>query len=174
MRKLPILIVTLLCIVRAHAAAVSVPAKSRDAVPIIEVRINGSRPLWFALDTGSSRMLLDSSLIDSLGLTRGAPDSIQGAGAGRVAVTSIDDEITLAVGSLTSRGYHFDATDLSHIGLRDRIDGILGYDFLERHVVLIDYARSRVTIDPAAVPKGSRAVPIRIEGKWPFVDGTLL
>lgn len=160
--------------VRARGAAVTVPAKLRDAVPIIEVRINGSRPLWFALDTGSGRMLLDSALIDPLGLTRGGADSIHGAGAGSVPITAIDEELTLAVGSLESGGYHFDATDLSHVGLRDRIDGILGYDFLERHVVLIDYARSSVTFDPAAVPKGSREVPISIEGKWPFVHGTLL
>jgi hypothetical protein len=174
MRKLLVLIVTALCIVRARAATVTVPAKLRDAVPVIEVRVNGSRPLAFVLDTGSSRMLLDSSLIVPLGLTRGAADSIHGAGAGPVAVTSIDDEITLAVGSLQSSGYHFDATDLSHVGLRDHIDGILGYDFLERHVVLIDYARSQVTFDPASPPRGSREVPISIEGKWPFVRATVL
>ena len=150
------------------------PARTRDAVPIIEVRINGSRPLWFALDTGSSRMLLDSSLIDVLGLTRGTADSIHGAGAGAVPIVSIDQEVALAVGGLRSGGYHFDATDLSHVGLRDRIDGILGYDFIERHVVLIDYARSQVTFDPESIPKGSREVPIEIEGKWPFVTGTLL
>jgi hypothetical protein len=119
-------------------------------------------------------MLLDSRLIDTLGLTRGAPDSIHGAGAGAVPITSMDDELTLSIGSLTSGGYHFDAADLSQIGLRDRIDGILGYDFLERHVVLIDYARSSVTFDPAAVPRGSREVPIATDGKWPFVTGTIL
>jgi len=166
--------VTLLFVVHARAAAVSVPAKLRDAVPIVEVRINGSGPLWFALDTGSSRMLIDASLVDTLGLTRGTPDSIHGAGAGAVPVTRIAGEVSFTIGTLTSRGHELSAVDLSRIGLRDRLDGILGYDFLRRHVITIDYARGQVTIDPDAIPRGSREVPIRIDGKWPFVTGTLL
>ena len=57
-----------------------------------------------------------------------------------------------------------------------RVDGLLGTDFLSRHVVELDYAREE---DHASRPRGVRAapgaavVPLNLETGWPIVEGTI-
>ena len=53
----------------------------RKGMIFVPVRINGSKPLSFVLDTGSARMLIDRTLADNLGLKRSGQGSLQGAGA---------------------------------------------------------------------------------------------
>ena len=42
----------------------------RKGMIFVPVRLNGSRPLSFVLDTGSTRNLIDRTLATALGLTR--------------------------------------------------------------------------------------------------------
>jgi membrane-associated protease RseP (regulator of RpoE activity) len=56
------------------------------------------------------------------------------------------------------------------------VDGLLGHDFLSRHVVEINYARSTIAIhDPAAYkpPAGAVVVPLQLETGWPIVAGSI-
>lgn len=156
--------------------AVTVPFEPADTLVLIQARIGDSLPLWFVLDSGSARMLIDKKVADSLGLKGGAADSLSGAGAGRVPVNIIHD-LSMQVGALRSEHYDFASTDLAGLTtvIGRPIDGIIGYEFLSRFVVHIDYARHEVSIrdaQAAFTPPGS-PVPIELRKKWPFVRATL-
>jgi Phage integrase family len=55
-------------------------------------------------------------------------------------------------------------------------DGFLGYDFLRRYVVVLDYAAEKMTVyDPSNFKyTGSGAVfPVHFRHRWPYITGTI-
>jgi len=150
----------------------------REGVVFLPVSLNGSRPLRFALDSGSTRTLIERTLADSLGLKGGDAGSLQGAGAGRIGIQAVGP-VDLALPGLRTRGYDAYATDLKPVGqaLKGEVDGILGYDFFARFVVTIDFAARRITlVDPSAWQPAhqAEAIALDIRDKWPFVEGELV
>jgi hypothetical protein len=150
----------------------------QEGLIVLQVRVNGSRPLAFVLDTGSSRNLIDRALAESLGLKATGTGSLQGAGTGRVPISFIQN-VRVSLPGLESTGYDFSTIDLgplnASIGIHE--DGLLGYEVLKRFVVTVDYSARRITfVSPTGFrpdPK-SLELPIEIRNKWPFVKGDLV
>lgn len=147
-----------------------------DKLVLLQVQVEKSRPLRFVLDTGSTRMLVDKKVADSLKLKIEDAASVQGAGAGRVPINLIHD-VSIQIGGLKSEHYEFASIDLSGLteAIGKPVDGILGYEFLSRFVVTVDYIRHEIlirdpksTVTPPGVP-----IPIEIAKKWPFVKAKL-
>jgi hypothetical protein len=161
---------------RAAAMPVEVPFTRVGDLVVVTVRVNGSRELAFVLDTGSARMVLASEVSGELGLAQAENDTIGGAGAGRVPVHRIHN-LSIEIGGIQLAGTEFVATDLQGVSalVGHRIDGILGYDFFSRFVVVIDYTKRRVQLhDPqTTLESPGEAVPIRISKGWPFVQARL-
>jgi predicted aspartyl protease len=151
----------------------------RKGMIFVPVRVDGSRPLSFVLDTGSTRNLIDRTLATSLGLKSSGTGSLQGAGAGRIPVAFIHD-VRIALPGLESAGYEFSTADLQPLAasLGERVDGILGYEVFCRFVVTVDYRAKRLTFTPPAAfrpPGGSAQVlPIELRDKWAFVKAELV
>lgn len=101
----------------------------RNEMIFVPVRVNGSRPLSFVLDTGSARNLIDRSLATALGLKASGTGSLQGAGAGRIPVSFIHN-VSIAFPGMESGGYEFATADLQPLkaSLGVTVDGILGYE----------------------------------------------
>ena len=156
-------------------APVRVPFAAVGNLVIVDVRLNGSRPLSFVLDTGAARMVVETKVSRELQLGEG--DTIGGAGAGRIPVRRIKG-VDVEVGGVPSKDHEFVATDLSGIGslIGHGVDGILGYEFLSRFIVTVDYSNSRLELRDARsaepIPDGEE-LPIRLHKGWPFVRGTL-
>ncbi len=157
---------------------VDIPAGFDDHSPTIHVTIQGiSRPLRFAVDTGASFNLIDSRLAAQLGLKPNEEISTSGAGSGQIKM-KVAKNLTFHLRGLTLQ--HFDVliTDLSGIEGRT-IDGILGYDFFNNLVVMMDEDRRSLTVmDPSAFDyRGSGVVlPVTFgggRGKWIYVPGTV-
>jgi hypothetical protein len=146
----------------ASAAPLTVPFDfSRTAIGL-DVSVKGT-PLHMILDTGVDPSVIDEALAGSLGLKidRAAGGEASGEGDAKHAMvypTAVDG-LTIA-----GRGFApFDAltTDMStlskHYGRR--LDGVIGYSFLNGKIVLIDYAGSTLGILDApadAAPAVSR------------------
>jgi hypothetical protein len=81
----------------------SFPIEFRQGMILVPVRVNGSRPLSFALDTGSTRMLVDRALASGLGLKPSGKGSLQGAGAGRIPIEFLPN-VDLGFPGLESKG----------------------------------------------------------------------
>jgi hypothetical protein len=150
----------------------------RKGMIFLPIRLNGSKPLSFVLDTGSAKMLVDRTLATNLGLKRSGQGSMQGAGAGRIPIEFVEN-VNIGLPGLESRSYDFSTADLQSLKatLGAEVDGILGYEFFRRFVVTIDYESRTLTV---TLPKAFRAaesmqgLPIELRDKWSFVKGELV
>jgi Aspartyl protease len=149
----------------------------RKGMIFVQVRINGSRPLSFVLDSGSSRILIDRKLATELGLNANGKGSLQGAGAGRVPIEFIHG-VRMAFPGVEGTGFELSTADLQPLehSLGVKVDGILGYEVLSRFVVTVDYEAKNLTFTlPEAFHPSSLAqsLPIELRDKWPFVKAEL-
>jgi predicted aspartyl protease len=156
----------------------SFPFELRKDMIFVPVRLNGSKPLSFVLDTGSTRMLVDRTLANTLDLRRTGQGSVQGAGAGRIPIEFVQN-VDIGLPGLESTGYEFSTADLQPLqaNLGVKVDGILGYELLSRLVVTIDYEARTLTLTlPKAFhpARSTQSLPIEFRGKWAFVRGELV
>ncbi|HEX3819054.1 MAG TPA: retropepsin-like aspartic protease [Candidatus Sulfotelmatobacter sp.] len=134
-----------------------------------------SGQLWFSLDTGAGSSYLDSGVAKRLGLQTSGSGSVHGAGAGAVPVNFVES-VTFELAGLTSSGHRVNTTDLTALQGHHPMDGFLGYDFISRYVITLDYAARKMTIaDPSVFSySGAGGVfPIKFRGKWPYIEGTI-
>lgn len=154
------------------------PFEFRQGMIFVLVRINGSEPLAFVLDTASTRMLVDRTLAKRLGLKTSGQGSLQGAGSGRIPIEFIQN-VNIGLPGLESTGYEFSTADFRPLAasLGVAVDGILGYELFRRFVVKIDYESKTLTLtQPEAfhADESTQALPIELRGKWAFVKGELV
>lgn len=161
-----------------HAKSCTFAFEWREGLIFLPVRINGSKPLSFVLDTGSTRILIDRKLAADLGLKASGTGSLQGAGAGSIPIEFIHD-VDLALPGVESAGYDLSTTDLQPLEKIDggKVDGIIGFPLLSRFVITVDYEAKQLTLAlPEAFHPSSTAqvLPIELREKWPFVKGELV
>jgi hypothetical protein len=131
--------------------SVTIPATIRHGADnatlvIINLTIKGKGSYPFALDTGASITLIESSLAQSLGLpVTGAQEVITGVG-GEQHITPVSvSNWSLGAASLPARTIA--SADMSAIHRSAGVDGLLGSDVLSSFsAVTIDYASSVVTV----------------------------
>src|SRR5689334_11496242 len=107
----------------------------------------GDRPLDFILDTGAGATFLDLHTAERFNIKLGSRFTGRGAGAGTIAGAQLDHvDVRLAGSSLVQPVPS--ALDLSRLPPREghRMDGILGYDFIKRFVVAIDYVKQELRL----------------------------
>lgn len=135
-------------------------------------RINNSAPAWFLLDTGASLSVIERRLARALGLKS---EGKIGAGA-----TGGNTELSFTKGvSFTFPGVKLLNQTVASMPfgpeitqIKKNFGGILGYDFISRFVVEINYLDKTITLyDPQHYSyKGSgHRVHISLEGT-PFVE----
>ncbi len=107
----------------------------RYAAPVllVQVRVNGSQPLPFAFDTGSTTSLIDARVARRLGIETSERPGAGGPGFARAR--------TLAVGKAEARDLELVIRDLSslsqHVG--ELVAGILGFNWMEQFGCEITY-----------------------------------
>jgi predicted aspartyl protease len=114
--------------------------------PLVQGTLQGA-PVWLLLDTGAGATVLHEATARELGLPLAGQIEGRGAGEGSV-VSHLVSDVSLTVGEAGVRGQTVVAVDLGAIeaAAGRRLDGILGYDFLSRFVVTIDYAQRRLRL----------------------------
>ena len=136
----------------------------------LKVKVNNSSLLSFILDTGAGSSCLDLDLAQKLGIqTMG---KVEAKGVGGSADASFLQVDSVVVGDLALLDQKMASIRLSSLGRFDGmdIDGILGYDFLNRFVVGIDYQNQMLSIwepDSFNYSGAGERIPITIEGNTP-------
>ncbi|MGB8543682.1 MAG: retropepsin-like aspartic protease [Candidatus Acidiferrales bacterium] len=152
-----------------------IPFELRQNTIFLKVKIAGSdEPLDFTFDTGSGSTYLDTAVAKRLGLKPSGSGTVHGAGSGEVPVEYLDS-VTLELAGLTSSGHRLKVTNLS--GLKPHQDGFVGYDFIKRFAITIDYAAAKMTIaDPSTFTYSGpgESFPVKFRGPWPYIDGTVV
>jgi hypothetical protein len=138
----------------------------------------GGRAWSFLLDTGASASLLSLRVASELDLPLGNPIAVQGAGAGSLTGAFLRQPIDMLPAGETGfalpviGAMPFDALEPCE---GRAIDGILGFDFISRNVVEIDYPSAALRLhDPAGFEhRGGVRLPIELKHNHPHVEGSL-
>jgi hypothetical protein len=156
----------------------SVPLTILEDIPYLEVRVNGSTPLWFNIDSGASGCVIDLAQCKRLGIPTEGQAKGTGAGAGTYDVTYAKDA-TFTVGTLKTKVDKVMVIDLSGVKIPEdkKLAGLLGYEFFQRYVVVLDYEKGALTVhDPKTFAYRGQGdvIPLTFKKKVPFVKGTIV
>ena len=142
---------------------VEVPFIQVDPLPVVEVSVNGSRPLRFFIDTGGAEVIVDSGRASELGLSAAGKAMGTFAGGKQAAMqeTAID---SLSLSGFEVKNVPAVTLDLSQLGriLGGRIDGCIGTVFLYHFLSTIDYPHKRLVLRPLTSRFDEKGKTIRI------------
>jgi hypothetical protein len=138
----------------------------------LAVRVNGSKPLSFGLDTGAFLSVINTSKVQELGLKTGGRGVGLGAG-GQVPSVSLPD-VNLDISGAPLKDLELSAMALNSIenSLGRAMDGILGAEFFRRYVVEIDYEKREISLyEPADFKYAGRgkSLPLTFYHNHPYV-----
>ncbi len=138
----------------------TIPFKSyTGGVIVIEAKIAGKpQPLNFILDTGSSGISLDSATCDELDIPTTATDTMVSGIAGTRKVSYVFDQ-NFTTGKLVTEHINFYVNDYSLLSsvYGDKIDGIVGYSFLSRYILKINFDSNSIKIySPGSIKYNKR------------------
>jgi hypothetical protein len=142
-------------------------------VPFITIEMQSGRLLHVILDTGANDDILNARLVSELHLHVLDPQRVEQPG-GAVEMGKVDPTGIKIAGHFVD-SMHFVSVPLDGLQpfLGRSFDGILGYSFLSRFVVDLDYDKREVSFfDPASYkpPANATRVPITFRGKSPLVS----
>jgi aspartyl protease/PDZ domain-containing protein len=159
------------------ASALDIPFELSSNHIYVQTRVNGAGPLSLLLDTGAASSVLNATRTEKLGLVGKGKLEGRGAGEGSVDVSVIPG-VSFQLPGVEVSGQTIAAVPLDALQPYEgrAIDGILGYDFISRFVVEIDYASRRLRLYEAKSFEYSgsgQVVPITIEDGIVFARATL-
>jgi predicted aspartyl protease len=130
----------------ALAAVTRVPIDLSGNTTFVPVKVNGSGPFSFILDTGAHSSTVSPDVVAKLGLASHEGATARGAG-GTVTASRVPD-VTLAVGDAKLSGLELGSFPMTAIenSAGRRIDGVLGAELFQRYVVELDYVGSQMTL----------------------------
>ena len=161
----------------AASAIVTLPFTLEANHIILQAQVNGRPAVGFILDTGDDHETINTSRMASFGLT--SYGSIHSEGGGGPAQMSFATGATFTLSGMELRDQHVSVLDQSGLerALGIPLGGILGYDFLSRFVVEIDYEAKTLRLHN---PNGWRyagkgaVVPITFDDDGiPYFDAVL-
>jgi hypothetical protein len=160
------------------SAAVDVPFELREGHIFIPVMLNGKGPFRMLLDSDRGNILSPVAMAE-IGVKPEGNFGIAGKGANQqeVGIARID---TVDVGGVTISGMLFAAIDVTDYLARttgvDGVAGVVGFEFLKRFPVKLDYQRSRATFyEPSrfTYTGGGVGVPFKLHGRVAVVEGSV-
>lgn len=134
------------------AAPVTIPFESLNGLIALHARVNGGEPMTFLLDTGAKPSIIDLDRAKALHLPLGIAVNVNGAGSGSSTgaflkgaslstdgIPGFEQSLTLAI-----------PLDAIARRLGQRIDGIIGTDFMRSFVTEVDYDQHVLRFHDAA------------------------
>jgi Aspartyl protease len=143
---------------------------------VFNVSLNGRPPSGFLLDTGADQNVINSTRLEEFGLKTYAQTTT--TGGGNSADYAFATGATFTLPGVELRNQHvsaIDQTGLEH-ALGVKLGGILGYDFISRFVIEIDYEKQLITLRDPGTWKYSGTgvmVPVIFDNGIPHAYGSI-
>lgn len=149
-----------------------IPFENTNNIISVKVRVNDKDDIYFIFDTGATYTVIDSSLADKLNLELGkrvsdSKKEYTGFSKAKFSFSGVD--------ALNQEGRVSNIKQLSQYS-GQRIDGILGYDFIKDFVVEINYEKKYLKLhSPKNYLYGGKGEKMKLEirKKWPVGKFTL-
>lgn len=150
-----------------RAGAHVLPADHRREVFFAQATIDGKGPFWFTVDTGATLTVIDPRTAKRLGIAvRNLGERHDVGTASGPTLMGATRRSVIRVGDLppfTPARMYVVPVSANEKLLGHQIDGVLGTDFLMRHVCEFDYKRGTVTAhDAGTFAYNGRGVPMSV------------
>ena len=148
-----------------------IPVEIHGGGIFVPVIMNDGQTYKFLLDSGFEESVLDPATVRTLHLSAGEKHA-ETAPGGQVETTSVKGVHRL-VGGVALINESLSSLDLSGFTplFGQRLDGVLGYDFLQQFVVVLDYQQQRLTLcDPASFRADRHPILLNLETRQPYID----
>jgi hypothetical protein len=149
----------------------TLPFVQTDPLPLIQVRVNGSEPVYFLIDTGGGETLIDSTFAQKIGAEQFGSQmgTFAGDQKGSLAHGRID---SLRLGSIVMRRLPVRIRDTRRFAMvagGRQVDGILGTVALYHFLATLDYSHGALVLrrrggQPTAIAPGAIEVPFWLAG----------
>ncbi|AIY42017.1 hypothetical protein LT85_2859 [Collimonas arenae] len=156
--------------------SVTLPFRLLNNHIYVEASINGAQPQLFVFDTGATN-ILDTNAAKVLGVA--VEGALPGGGFGdKVEDFGLAKVKSVSLGGLTLPDQVFGTENSTGWGAIEGIKsaGLLGYEFVKRAVLTIDYAKRTLTFTKQEAfhpPKDVPPIPFTFDSHIPMVAGTL-
>ncbi|HEX4826234.1 MAG TPA: PDZ domain-containing protein [Candidatus Polarisedimenticolaceae bacterium] len=162
--------------VKMDAVVPPIPFDFDSAHIIFQASINGRPPIGWLLDTGADQQAINSTRMAGFGLKSYA--ATQTTGGGGTADYEFASGATFTLPGVELRNQHVAVIDETGLekALGVPLGGLLGYDFISRFVVEIDYDKKLLTLhDPAkwTYTGSGFIVPVVFDNGIPFTNATI-
>ncbi len=162
--------------VRREAVVPPIPFDFDSAHIIIEASLNGRPPIGWILDTGADQEVVNAPRMAEFGLRSYAKSATTGGGG--TADYEYAAGATFTLPGVELRNQHVAVLDQTGLerALGTPLGGILGYDFISRFVIEIDYDKKLLTLhDPSkwTYSGAGFVVPVVVDNGIPFAHGSL-
>jgi predicted aspartyl protease len=145
-------------------SALRIPFEEDDGHIFLQVRINNSAPLWFALDTGAIRSVVDRRRAQTLGLRSAGSQQVGGAGGTEDAAIIKGVSIKLPGVELCNQTVWSLPLEALSVANGREMAGIIGYELFSHFVVEIDYAALYINLyEPHSYQYRGRGESIPLE-----------
>jgi hypothetical protein len=135
--------------------------KLSDGLVWLEVHVSGrAEPLHFVLDTGAGVSVINAETARELGLKPGRKLTVQGT-QGTTTARWVSLEAKVAGAALPGKILSLDLKNVSQ-QCQQRIDGLLGADFLAGRKVQLDFAARILRLDDQCEPLRANAVRLPV------------
>lgn len=143
---------------------------------VFKAQLNGREPIGFLLDTGADENVINTTRLADFGLKTYGKSLATGGGG--TAEYDYAAGATFKMPGVELRNQHVAVIDQTGLerALGIPLGGLLGYDFISRFVIEIDYQKNLLTLhDPKTWNYSGKGyvVPIVIDGGIPFTEGTI-
>jgi predicted aspartyl protease len=159
----------------AQAASGHFPFKRDGKLMMVQVRINGSEPSWFVVDSGAPHTIFDPTFAQALGLKVESAPPTTGTGTGKVS-KSVTGPATMTLNDVKIDLAEPWVIDLSNVPISKEAKGLVGAELFEKFVVKIDPLESAFTVfDPASFQYTGEgaSIPLVVEGGKLFLEASL-
>lgn len=159
-----------------QADAPPIPFTMEASHIVFKARLNGREPIGFILDTGADENVINTPRLAEFGLKTYSGTTATGGGGS--AEYDYATGATFTMPGVELRNQHVAAIDQSGLerALGIKLGGLLGYEFISRFVVEIDYEKKLMTLhDPRSWSYSGNGyiVPLTFDDGIPFTDGAI-
>ena len=155
-------------------STLNIPLEIDNNIILMQVRVNGSKPLKFIFDTGASYTAIDSKQVAELGLK--AEGQVTGTATGGAIQGSYAKGVSLSVSGAEVTNQWIVSVPFPIVPGFE-FDGVIGYDFINQFVVEIDYLKRIMNLyDPRTYTyKGKGGtIPLLLAGRTPLAHTKII